>query len=75
MNNEKKKPDRDLTCDQVAWLLDIFDRYLPASPHVSVSRERAMKKYGMLYEVMEVAGLRFQDANARHNGTPNDVLP
>jgi hypothetical protein len=60
-----------ITCDQVTHLMDIFDRYLPASKHVRVSQEREMLQYGMLYEVMEVARLRFEDENARWNGTPN----
>jgi hypothetical protein len=63
-----------INCDQVAWLLDIFNRYLPnKSHHPSISREREMLKYGMLYEVMEIANLKFADALARWNGTPNDA--
>jgi hypothetical protein len=64
-----------INCDQVALILNVFDRYLPKSHHPSVSRERDMKKYGMLYEVMEAAGLKFEDESARWNGTPNDALP
>jgi len=62
-----------LSCDQVAWLLDIFERYLPKDQHPRVSRQRDMRKYGMLYEVMEVANLKFSDDSARWNGTPNDA--
>lgn len=62
-----------INCDQVAWILNVFDRYLPQSHHPSVSRERDMKKYGMLYEVMDAAGLKFEDDSARWNGTPNDA--
>ena len=32
-----------------------------------------MQKYALLYELMEVANLYFEDAAAQHNGTPNDV--
>ena len=64
-----------INCDQVAWLLDIFNRYLPKSHHPRVSREREMLKYGMLYEVMEIANLKFADASARWNGTPNEARP
>ena len=32
-----------------------------------------MQKYALLYELMEVAHLYFEDASARHNGTPGDV--
>ena len=59
--------------DQVAWLLDIAERYLPPSAYPPISREREMRKYAMLYEIMEIANLRFQDDSARWNGTPNDV--
>ena len=62
-----------ITCDQVAWLLDIFTRYLPPDNRPKVSRQREMFKYGMLYEVMEVAGLKFADDMARLNGTPRDA--
>jgi len=62
---------RKIGCDQVAWLLDIFNRYLPPSKHPRISQEREMLKYGMLYEVMEITGLKFADDAARWNGTPN----
>lgn len=61
---------KDLTCDQVAWMLAVFDRYLPEDPAPRISCQRDIKKYGMLYEIMEVADLKFQDESARHNGTP-----
>lgn len=64
---------RPINCDQVAWLLDVFHRHLPPSEWPRVSREREMRRYAMLYEVMEVAGLCFQDASARHNGTPPEA--
>lgn len=64
---------RPLNCDQVAWMLSAIDRYLPATNHPCVSRAREMQKYALLYELMEVAHLYFEDASAQHNGTPNDV--
>ena len=60
-----------LNCDQVAWLLDAFGRFLPIDSHPSISQQREMQKYALLYEVMEVAGLQFLDARARWNGTPH----
>ena len=72
-NSLGKKGGRPINCDQVAWLLDIFDRYLPPSKHPGISREREMMKYGMLYEVMEIAYLRFEDESALHNGTPHEA--
>lgn len=64
---------RLLTCDQVAWMLNAIDRYLPRLNHPDVSRAREMQKYALLYELMEVAHLYFEDASAQHNGTPHDV--
>lgn len=64
---------RMLTCDQVAWMLAAIDRYLPAYPYPGVSRAREMAKYGLLYELMDVASLCFVDHVARLNGTPSDV--
>ena len=72
-SSNQKSSGRPITCDQVVWILDVFDRVLPKFGHPSVSREREMKKYGMLYEVMEVANLTFADSLARNNGTPQDV--
>ena len=65
--------DRNISCDQVALLCDIFSRYLPQNQHPRISRERIMRVYGMLYEVMEVAALKFADDDALANGTPLDV--
>lgn len=64
-----------INCDQVAWLMDIFNRYLPKSQHPRVSQERDMRMYGMLYEVMEIANLKFADDVARLNGTPSQARP
>lgn len=70
---EPPEINRHISCDQVAWLLDVFDRYLPKDSHPSISREREMKQYGMLYEVMECANLAFADDSARWNGTPHEA--
>lgn len=67
----ENKGGHAINCDQVAHLMNIFDRYLPPTNHARVSQEREMMKYGMLYEVMEEANLRFEDDAARWNGTPN----
>lgn len=64
---------KTINCDQVCWLLDIFDRYLPYDKYPRISRQREMKKYGMLYEVIEAAGLSFLDGDAILNATPKDV--
>lgn len=64
---------RPLNCDQVSWMLSAIGRYLPADNYPGVSRAREMQKYALLYELMEVAHLYFEDANAQHNGTPPDV--
>jgi hypothetical protein len=62
-----------ITCDQVAWLKDIADRYIPRDDYPTISRQREMKKYAMLYEIMEVVGLVFEDGGAINNGTPQEV--
>ena len=63
-----------ISCDQVAWLMDVFERHIPKETFLpAVSRSREMQKYAMLYEVMEAAGLSFEDESAQGNGTPNDV--
>ena len=64
---------RPINCDQVAWMLNAIERYLPKTGHPSVSRAREMQKYALLYELMEVVHLYFEDASAQHNGTPPDV--
>jgi hypothetical protein len=64
---------RPINCDQVAWMLNAIERYLPPTQHPRVSRAREMQKYALLYELMEVAHLYFEDARAQHNGTPGDV--
>ena len=52
-------------------MLDVFDRYLPVNHDIPrISQAREMAKYGMLYEVMEASGLKFQDSKALYNGTP-----
>lgn len=54
-------------------MLNAIERYLTRNDHPAVSRAREMQKYALLYELMEVAYLYFEDANAQHNGTPHDV--
>ena len=65
---------RPINCDQVAWMLNAIERYLPRTDHPAVSRAREMMKYALLYELMEVAYLHFEDAAAKRNGTPPDVM-
>lgn len=64
---------RPINCDQVAWMLNAIERYLPPTQHPRVSRAREMQKYALLYELMDVAHLYFEDALAQYNGTPGDV--
>ena len=63
----------EINADQVAWLMAIFERYLPPSKHPRISVERDMMKYGMLYEVMDVMNVEFEDDAARWNGTPSQA--
>jgi hypothetical protein len=62
---------RNLSCDQVATILDAFSRYLPFDDYPAVSYQREMKRYALLYEVMDLAGLKFEDEMAKNNGTPH----
>ena len=62
--------DRKITRDQVVLILEVFNRYLPVDDLPRVSRDREMKQYAMLYELMEVASLEFEDNLALDNGTP-----
>ncbi|MCK5236050.1 MAG: hypothetical protein KAR06_03610 [Deltaproteobacteria bacterium] len=76
MNNEnttEKRNKHKINCDQVAWLMDIFNRYLPQDNHPRVSQQREMLKYGMLYEIMDILYLDFEDDAALYNGMPSKV--
>lgn len=64
---------RAVNCDQVAWMLAAIDRCLPPQDAPRVSRARAMQSYALLYELMDVAGLVFEDDVAAGNATPADV--
>ena len=63
-----------INCDQVAWLLDIANRHLPQECHPRISRKREMQRYAMLYEIMEILNLKFEDGSAAKNGTPGEVF-
>ena len=62
-----------INCDQVSWLLDLAERYLSKDKHPNISQQHEMKKYAMLYEIMDITGLDFEDDNAIFNGTPQFV--
>ncbi len=64
---------RSINCDQVHWILEALKRITPLDSYPRVSRQRDMKLYACLYEIMEVAQLKFSDKSARWNGTPNDA--
>lgn len=64
---------RPINCDQVSWLLTSIESYIPDKCGRGVSREREMKKYALLYEIMDLANLHFEDDAAQRNGTPPDV--
>lgn len=62
-----------INCDQVSWLLNIADRYISNPGVPGACRQRELKKYAMLYEIMDIARLDFADDSARWNGTPNSA--
>ena len=64
---------RTINADQVGWMLAGIGRYLPPVAAPAVSRARDMQAYALLYELMEVAGLQFEDEVAAQNATPADV--
>lgn len=68
-----KNSQKTINCDQVAWLLDIAERYIQKDDYPRISRQRMMKKYAMLYEIMEIMNLVFEDRAAQQNGTPPDA--
>ena len=70
MDTKETELNKTINCDQVAWLIAIYERYLPKDNHPRVSRQREMLKYGMLYETMEIMGVGFEDEAARSNGSP-----
>lgn len=59
-----------IDCDQVALLMDIFNRYLPKSKFPRVSQQRDMMMFGMLYETMDILNLELEDKLAVNNATP-----
>ena len=65
-----RSQERKINCDQVAWLLDIANRYIDKDKFPAVSQQREMKKYAMLYEIMDIANLKFADKKALYNATP-----
>ena len=62
-----------INADQVAWLLEAFNRYIPQKSTVGIDRQKEMLRYGLLYEVIEIIGLKFADGSARWNATPADA--
>lgn len=70
MKNDNYRP---INCDQVHWILEALKRITPLDGHPRISRQRDMKLYACLYEIMEAAQLKFTDKSARWNGTPNDA--
>ncbi len=70
---QQNPQNRPINCDQVSWLMDIAERHIARSDFPGISQQREMQKYAMLYEIMDVAGLRFEDDRARWNGTPNQA--
>ena len=65
---------RPINCDQVSWMLGAIRRHITPTPAPAASRATEMQAYALLYELMEVAGLHFEDDAAAHNATPRDVF-
>lgn len=70
---QKNNNYRPIDCDQVHLIIEALKRITPLDGYPRISRQRDMKIYACLYEIMEVAQLKFNDKSARWNGTPNDA--
>lgn len=72
---EMTKPvNGKITCDQVVWILQMAGRYLPDNKdRLGIDKQRDMKRYAMLYEIMDILGLVFADSDAIKNATPMPV--
>jgi len=64
---------KTIGCDEVVWFLDMAERYIPRDDHPRVSQQWNMKCFAMLYEIMEIAGLQFEDKAALNNAMPNFI--
>jgi len=63
-----------ITCDQAVWILQMAGRYLPDNKdRLGIDKQRDMKRYAMLYEIMDILGLVFADSSARNNATPPPI--
>ena len=66
---EKRVPSRLLSCDEVAWLGDVLDRYASSirQPHPGISRSGQAAKLAAIVELFELLNLGFQDKTAAGN--------
>jgi hypothetical protein len=71
--NMPMEPIKTLDCDQVAWLLDILERYDKvmrlSATFPSVSRLSEMAKYAAILEIAEQIHMGF-DEDAKYNISP-----
>ncbi len=69
-NRQKIINKRLLTCDEVAWIKDVFKRY---GNHVKIPKPSIAKReddamlLASLLEIMEILNLDFKDRSARYN--------
>jgi hypothetical protein len=70
-----QKPKKQLSCDEVAWLVAALRRlsFIAGLNYPAISRIKEMAVYSALYEIMEILHLDFQDEAARYNATPEKV--
>jgi len=69
--NTKAPPVKTLNCDEVAWVLDILERYKKAATlhFPSISRLPEMAKYSAILELMELLNMDM-DESAKYNVSP-----
>jgi len=58
-----------LTCDQIAWLKQVLERFEEAvrRDHPSVSRGVKAAKMAAILEIVEITACGFEDDAAKHN--------
>ena len=73
---QQKQEIKKITCDEVAWIIDILDRYdfVASKNFPAVSRIKKMAKYSAIYELMEILNLEFVDESARNNAMPKERI-
>ena len=65
----KRKPDKLLTCDEVAWVKHVLTRFegIVRQNHPGISRAVEAAKIAAILELAELMNVGFADDAAKHN--------